>query len=182
MYNSLDSLCEYGDTLQESIYTAESWAIFAAALSSGKTARDQNYSNAVPADTLLGAARDTLQEGIDGLVEISTAVDIPPQLPASFELSQNFPNPFNPATVIKYFVPQVSAAQANVAQDNILRNNVSLKIYDLLGQLVATLVDETKSPGEYSARWDATNVPGGMYFYRMQAGGFSEVKKMMLLK
>jgi len=63
-----------------------------------------------------------------------------------------------------------------------LRQNVSLRVYDLLGQIVATLVDEPKSPGEYSAQWDATNVPSGMYFYRLSAGSFSDVKKMVFLK
>jgi len=95
------------------------------------------------------------------------------RLPQGLRLGQNYPNPFNPATVIRYSV---------VGQDNILSYRISLKVYDMLGRIVATLVDETKFPGEYSATWDATNASSGMYFYRLIAGSYSDVKKMMLLK
>jgi hypothetical protein len=88
-------------------------------------------------------------------------------------LGQNYPNPFNPVTLIRYSV---------AGQDNILSYRVSLKVYDVLGQIVATLVDETRAPGAYDAQWDATDVPSGLYFYRLQAGSFSDVKKMMLMK
>ena len=95
-------------------------------------------------------------------------------LPAAFSLADNFPNPFNPATTIKYALPQAA--------------DVELTIYNVVGQVVRTLVAEHQSAGRYVVEWDATNDSGhslsaGMYFYRLQAGEeFLEVKKMLLLK
>ena len=95
-------------------------------------------------------------------------------LPAAFSLADNFPNPFNPATTIKYALPQAV--------------DVELTVYNVVGQVVRTLVAEHQSAGRYVVEWDATNDSGhslsaGMYFYRLQAGEeFLEVKKMLLLK
>jgi hypothetical protein len=86
----------------------------------------------------------------------------------SFKLSQNYPNPFNPATAIDYSVSKAGP--------------VSIKVYNTLGQEVATLLDETLSPGEYSVTFDAGSLASGMYIYRMQAAGYSESKRMLLLK
>jgi len=102
------------------------------------------------------------------------AVDDPTALPVFFALHQNYPNPFNPVTVIRYSI--------GVGQSFLTVYPVSLKVYDMLGRIVATLVDETKPPGAYSAQWDATNVPSGMYVYRLEAGSFIDVKKTMLVK
>jgi hypothetical protein len=88
--------------------------------------------------------------------------------PKSFALSQNYPNPFNPSTTIRY-----SVAQAG---------RVSLKVFNTLGQQVATLVDENVSPGEYKATFDASRISSGVYFYKMTAGSFTETKKLMLVK
>ena len=87
--------------------------------------------------------------------------------PTEFSLGQNYPNPFNPSTTIRYEMPKAG--------------NVSLKIYNTLGQVVATLVEEDKEAGYYQVEWNA-NVPTGIYFYRLQAGQFAETKKMTLVK
>jgi hypothetical protein len=89
-------------------------------------------------------------------------------LPNGFSLSQNFPNPFNPTTSIKYLISSNS--------------RVSLKVYDVLGNEVATLVDEFKSVGSYETDFNASSLSSGIYFYKLQAGSFSETKKMILLK
>jgi hypothetical protein len=94
-------------------------------------------------------------------------------LPLSFSLSQNFPNPFNPSTTIRF---QVAAA-----------THVTLKVYDVLGREVASLVDEEKTGGEYRVTFDAANVASGVYFYRLQANGaggstYVETRKLVLLK
>ena len=95
-------------------------------------------------------------------------------LPTSFSLTDNFPNPFNPTTTIQYALPQAA--------------DVELTVYNVVGQVVRTLVAEQQSAGRYAVEWDATDDSGhslssGMYFYRLQAGGeFREVKKMLLLK
>ena len=83
-------------------------------------------------------------------------------------MEQNYPNPFNPATIIKYEIPA--------------ETHVSLKVYDILGNEVANLVDETKSVGSYSAMFDAADLAGGVYIYRLSTGNFVETKKMILLK
>ncbi|MGE5810494.1 MAG: T9SS type A sorting domain-containing protein, partial [Ignavibacteria bacterium] len=86
----------------------------------------------------------------------------------SFRLSQNYPNPFNPATTITYSLPKNSI--------------VTLKIYDILGKKIATLVNEEKQSGTYNATWDARDAASGVYFYKITAGEYSKVNKMMLLK
>ena len=88
--------------------------------------------------------------------------------PTEYALSQNYPNPFNPSTKIKYSVPKLSF--------------VTIKIYDVLGSEVATLVNEEKPVGTYELNWNAANLPSGVYFYQLKAGFFVETKKMILLK
>lgn len=88
--------------------------------------------------------------------------------PYSYSLTQNFPNPFNPSTMIQY-----SIADAQ---------KVELKIYDLLGREVQTLVNDVQNPGSYNVMFNAQNLSSGIYFYRLTAGNFSEVKKMTLVK
>jgi len=90
------------------------------------------------------------------------------QLPESIELLQNYPNPFNPSTRIVYRVKS--------------QEPVSLRVYDVLGREVATLVNETKAPGEYDATWDARDFPSGVYFYRIQTPAASISKKMLLVR
>lgn len=90
--------------------------------------------------------------------------------PAGFSLEQNFPNPFNPVTTIKFVVP------------NEVRNVVTLKVYDLLGNEVATLVNEEKSAGIYNVNFNASNLSSGIYYYKLTAGNNSSVKKMILLR
>ena len=90
------------------------------------------------------------------------------EVPTDFVLAQNYPNPFNPVTTIKYQIPH--------------RSNVSLKIYDLLGNEVADLVNEEQEVGFYDAEFNAATLSSGIYFYRLQAGDFIQTKKMILLK
>ena len=105
----------------------------------------------------------------DGDLPVVTSVEeIPGELPAGYGLSQNYPNPFNPATTIEF-----SMAEAGF---------VSVRIYDLLGQEVKTLVNEQKAPGSYRVTFDATDLPSGTYFYTLRAGGFAQTKKMILMK
>ena len=88
--------------------------------------------------------------------------------PVIFELSQNYPNPFNPNTVISYSIAKTE--------------RVELKIYDLLGREVQTLVNDVKNPGSYNVVFNAVNLSSGIYFYRLTAGNFTDVKKMTLVK
>jgi len=88
--------------------------------------------------------------------------------PDKFELSQNYPNPFNPVTQINFSIKNQSL--------------VSLKVYDMLGKEVAQLVNEVKTAGIYNVNFDATNLSSGVYFYKIEAGEFSDIKRMMLIK
>ena len=89
-------------------------------------------------------------------------------IPEEYNLAQNYPNPFNPVTKIRYSLPQQS--------------NVSLIVYNILGQEVITLVNEQQPAGNYEVSFDATNLTGGIYLYKIQAGDYSDVKKMILMK
>jgi hypothetical protein len=90
------------------------------------------------------------------------------KLPASYQLGQNYPNPFNPSTIITYSIPKESI--------------VNLKIYNILGQEVKTLVNDSRMPGKYTVNFNASNLSSGVYFYSLRAGNYYLVKKMMLLK
>lgn len=88
--------------------------------------------------------------------------------PTSFSLQQNYPNPFNPSTMIDYSIPKTSL--------------VTIKLYDILGKEILTVVNEEKSAGNYSVQFNGGNLSSGIYFYRMQSGNFVETKKLLLLK
>jgi hypothetical protein len=104
---------------------------------------------------------------VNGINQISTTA-------GKFSLSQNYPNPFNPATKIKYTIP---------AAGTMHMMSVQLKIYDITGRLVSTLVNEFETPGTYETDFNASNIASGVYFYRLTAGAeYSEVKKMIVLK
>ncbi len=90
------------------------------------------------------------------------------KLPNNYELSQNYPNPFNPSTKIRFDLPQSGL--------------VTLKVYDILGKEVATLVNEDKSAGYYEVNFNASNFASGVYFYRITAGKFTAIKKLLLIK
>jgi hypothetical protein len=89
-------------------------------------------------------------------------------LPAEFKLEQNYPNPFNPTTIINYSVPKSCL--------------VTIKIYDVMGKAIETLVNKEKNAGNYSVEFKGSQLASGIYFYRMQAGDFISTKKLVLLK
>ncbi|MFH1194249.1 MAG: LamG-like jellyroll fold domain-containing protein [bacterium] len=112
------------------------------------------------------------QIDIDGSFSYSDIVEVElNELPKSFELSQNYPNPFNPSTTIKYSIPAVETPYM-----------ASLRVYDILGNEVATLVNESKPAGNYEVKFDASNLSSGIYFYQLNAGSFTATKKLILLK
>jgi len=103
------------------------------------------------------------------LSELTTSVErLSNDLPTNFSLDQNYPNPFNPSTTIHCEIP--------------VSGFVSLKVFDVLGREVVTLVNEEKSPGAYSVSWDATNFGSGMYIYRLESNGQMEARRMVLMK
>ncbi|MFN3134725.1 MAG: T9SS type A sorting domain-containing protein [Candidatus Kryptonium sp.] len=89
-------------------------------------------------------------------------------MPKEFSLYQNYPNPFNPGTTIEFDIPEFT--------------DVKLEVYDVLGRKVRTLVDERLGAGRYRVRFDAFDLPSGVYFYVLSANKFTSVKKMVLVK
>ena len=104
----------------------------------------------------------------DGTFRFSSSAEVHFDGPINFVLYQNHPNPFNPSTVISFELG--------------VSSNVSLKVFDLLGREVETLVQEKMNPGEHEVRFDATRFASGIYFYRLKAEGFTATKKLLLLK
>ena len=107
---------------------------------------------------------------MDGLVQydrVNVSTD-EPSIPDHFSLSQNYPNPFNPTTTISYQLPTDS--------------KVELSIYDMNGHKITSLINGNIKTGYHTVNWDASSYPSGLYFYRLNAGSYSETKKMLLIK
>jgi hypothetical protein len=103
------------------------------------------------------------------VTSVSAIEEIPEtQVPESFNLNQNYPNPFNPITIIKFTIPNAC--------------EVTLSIYNTLGEVVAILVSERLSAGTYSYQWDALNLPSGLYLYRFETEEFVQTKKLILMR
>jgi len=100
--------------------------------------------------------------------ELVTTVQNQEKLPSQFQLSQNYPNPFNPITIINYFLPT--------------DEKVVIKIYDILGKEIAELVNEFKTAGKYSVEFNGSSLASGIYFYRIEAGKFTQTKKLVFTK
>jgi hypothetical protein len=133
---------------------------------------DTAWISVVLANTGTGAAHtgstfwiDDLSFGSAGATDVK---ELGNSMPAAFTLNQNYPNPFNPSTMIQFEVPEAQF--------------VTLKVYNVLGQQVATLINNQLGAGRYRAEFDGTNLPSGTYLYRLQAGTFTETKKMLLVK
>jgi hypothetical protein len=109
-----------------------------------------------------GVWKRPLLDSVTSVERLST------DLPIGFSLEQNYPNPFNPSTIISFSLPS--------------RTFVSLKVCDALGREVAMLINEVKSAGTYAASFTAATMSSGVYFYRLQAGSFSQTRKLMLLR
>lgn len=120
-----------------------------------------------------GPALSNFQTVMYDSSQSTTSIDeIENTLPSSFLLEQNYPNPFNPNTVIRYQLP--------------VSGNVTLKVYDILGNYIATLVDKYKPPGNYEVKFHSSDsnyhLTSGIYFYRLMSGAYTDVKKMILIK
>jgi len=145
-----------------------SWSIFRPACID---ASSSNHSiDGAVGEPFIGIARShnyIMSSGRYYYSQIMTGIKDDNVVLRKFDLFQNYPNPFNPSTTIGYSLPKTA--------------NVSLKVFNTLGQEVAALVNELRSPGYYKVQWNASNVTSGIYFYRLQAGEFVETKKMVLL-
>lgn len=122
---------------------------------------------------IIGKSENTNHQALTGfwqmyLQNVLLDVNVEDALPAEFKLEQNYPNPFNPSTIIKLDIPE--------------RSNVQIKIYDLLGSEVKTLIDHELDKGWYDLTFNASGFSSGFYIYRMQAGNYISTKKMLIIK
>jgi len=109
---------------------------------------------------------DVIELGVTGIKDGT-------EIPSSFQLYQNYPNPFNPYTTIQYSIPLNEKRE---------QKNVKLIVYDILGNEIAVLVDEQKSPGNYSVNFDGSNLSSGLYYYTLTSDNIGLTKKMALMK
>ncbi len=124
-------------------------------------------------ESVIGKCSNTVHSGAMGFwslyqADILTSVEEEETLPVEYKLEQNYPNPFNPVTNIKYSVPE--------------RAVVTIKIYNIAGEEITTLVNEEKDRGWYEVKFGVNDLSSGIYLCRMQAGSYVNIKKMMLLK
>ena len=140
----------------------------------------QGWANSMT-DNLLGCVIDGVVYGDTSLTGINNPSS---EIPTEFNLNQNYPNPFNPTTKIKFNIPNFTPPFTKGGQGGF----TSLKIYDILGNEVATLVKEKLSPGTYEVEWDANNLASGVYYYQLKIKNeelkilYSETKRMVLIK
>ena len=150
--------------------TNNAWETIAFISGNGTTTESKSYSytddiSSINISTILYRLK---QIDFDGTYEYSFIVEVDGLVPDEYLLEQNYPNPFNPSTSIKYQLPE--------------NGFVTIKVYDMLGNEIATLVNEVQEAGNHSVEFDAATVSSGIYFYIMQAGNFTQTKKMTLLK
>ena len=157
--------------------------------------------NMAPSDTQEIVIAYLIQKGTNNLNSVTTLKDYAaqiqhwydndlvtdvrektPAIPTEFSLSQNYPNPFNPVTTIRYSIPTSPFNPSPYQGEGKRERLVRLKVYDILGSEVATLVNEEKPAGNYQVNFDASKFSSGVYFYRLQSGNFIETKKMVIIK
>lgn len=126
------------------------------------------YSSSISGCTISTAYSRTYRPNIKITVGTPTGVSSLTEIPKSYSLSQNYPNPFNPVTSINYAIPKLGL--------------VSMKVYDILGREMVTLVNEVKTPGYYTVDFDASNLGSGVYFYKIVSNDFTDIKRMILIK
>jgi len=160
---------------------------------------NNSYKIYILASDLVGNTQATPTKIHDITVDIEKEQE---EIPTSYSLSQNYPNPFNPSTTIKYSIPYVMVRSSNHNNADVIPSlsnhdnanvipslsrdevHVTLKIYDILGREVATLVNEYQKPGNYNYQFSTSNyqLSSGVYFYQLKAGDFIQTRKMLLLK
>jgi len=138
------------------------------------TTTEQNFYAFIDKNSPSGFITYRLKQiDFDGSFEYSNSIEVTIDVPTKFSLEQNYPNPFNPTTKIRYEIP-------NQAQND--KMFVTLKIYDVLGNEIATLINEEKSAGSYEVDFDAAKLTSGVYFYQLKVGNLITTKKMILMK
>jgi hypothetical protein len=182
-WKTASSLNNYGFEIEKSYLNSDLWETIGFLENQGDPSSFVEYSFTDRTLNNFPVARYRLKAiDYDGSFKYSNIIEIN-TLPMNYELSQNYPNPFNPITKIKFTIPYVIASGLPVGKAGTKQSQlVTLKVYDILGNEVATLVDEEKEPGIYEIEFSAANLASGIYIYRLQTMEFTETKKMVLLR
>ncbi|MCR4439962.1 MAG: endo-1,4-beta-xylanase [bacterium] len=167
-YNGLDSLVARAAALKEEDFSPQSWADFAEALSRARNAMTRNYSYTTSAADTLEAAFVALKASMDALQPASAVRLASERYPRQFSLKPSYPNPFKGGTAISYRL--------------LLTSEVCVRIFDLRGKEVATLVHELQGPGDYVVRFDGSSLPSGTYLCHMKAGDRVETQKLTVVR
>ena len=146
----------------------QEWEILGFVAGRGTTTEPSNYNYSDDLTSSGNYSYRLKQIDYDGSFEYSKIVEVDVEPVAEFKLDQNYPNPFNPSTIISYSVAK--------------KSNVLLSVYNILGEQVATLVNDIKEAGSYQVQFNASNLTSGVYIVKMTAGSFTETMKMNLLK
>jgi hypothetical protein len=146
----------------------KSWSKIAVVQGKGTTTQNSSYSYTDKSVTSGKYSYRLKQVDFDGTYSYSQETEVNLSAPVIFELNQNYPNPFNPSTTISFSLPQAS--------------NVTLKVYNMLGQEVRSLLNEFKEAGKHNVVFNADKLNSGLYLYKIEAGNFTQVRKMTLLK
>jgi len=158
----------HGFEILRSAHNDNQWQLIGFVAGHGTTTETNDYSF-VDGNVQPGSYSYRLKQiDFDGTFEYSPVVEVVISSPIDFELSQNYPNPFNPITNIDF----------RIAKSGF----VSLKIYDMLGNKISTLVSKEMNAGEYEIEFDGSNLPSGTYFYRLEVENYTGTKKMVLLR
>ncbi len=158
----------YGFEVEQITYQNSKWEKIGFVQGYGNSNSPKSYSfTDVPNDGTEFTYR-LKQIDFDGKFEYSPEVIVNLEVPANFSVKQNFPNPFNPTTKIEFAIPS--------------DNNVKIKVFNVLGMEVATLVNEHRQTGKYNVEFNASNLASGIYIYKIVSGKYSEIKKMILMR
>ncbi|MGD8306009.1 MAG: T9SS type A sorting domain-containing protein [Ignavibacteria bacterium] len=159
----------YGFYVERSLDLTNDWYTIGFVNGNGNSNSPKDYSFTDSDVNINGTAYYRLKQiDNDGTYEYSNVVTVEMGVQGDVQLSQNYPNPFNPSTRIRFTIPE--------------RQKITLRVYNLMGELVSELVNEIREPGSYSELFDASGLPSGMYFYTLTAGRFSKSVKMSLIK
>ena len=175
-WKTASSLNNYGFEIEKSYPKLDTWEKIGFVESYGDPSSLAEYSFTDATHHMLTNVKYRLKAiDYDGSFQYSDVIEINTG-PMIYELSQNYPNPFNPSTKIKFTIPSITMSGVEVTV------SVKLKVYDVLGNEVAVLVDEEKEAGIYEAEFSAADLASGIYIYRLQTAEFTSTKKMTILK
>jgi hypothetical protein len=149
-------------------YTSPSPPFYVRTISYSFMTKSGAVVEVVASDTSAPNSGTIQTDGVTWSSTNTSGVEDEDQIPTQYSLSQNYPNPFNPSTTISFSIPTSEF--------------ISLKVFDVLGKEIAALVNEEKPAGSYNVNFDASQLSSGIYFYKLQAGNYFEMKKMILMK